>query len=386
MSQFFTAGLCIGSVSNSKKPECLRSDYFLNQCHACLGPDDDLYLVGDLVGSIQDLKFYDQLPNCRLHIVPSATENAIPNFQEEVYKQLPKHRDFTTVQSSLQVTVIRDRLWGITFSAQDVMDLELHCPLICGDAAGLWRTRRLTSGIPVINVAAEAWCGHLVSEEMLEQEFKNLMSGSYDRILYGLHFDDAHYRQQQAMLDKIRGDRSTLMNTPGMQTHQKRWGYSYRRVGVLVVNKEGEFLCVEEKRKRGKDGAYHDVRDIWNLPATTALNPTEEYHEIVARCLATKTGYHGTPTGILFLQEKLDAVDPYDMMVFVAQVDGEPTNFSHRGVHSVRWLSWEQIQLLDLAHKLRSREFMLGAIERYLKGKILPLDIATPHHNSLDKK
>lgn len=172
---------------------------------------------------------------------------------------------------------------------------------------------------------------------------------------------------------KINSDRSELFRLKTTDAHIQRWGASWFRAGILAVNDSGEYLCVEEKRAK-INGVYQDVSDIWNLPSGCS----ERHEDIVATaCREGKeeTGYTFQPSGICQIIHSSDPLNPYIMIVFVAQAIGGEHDFDHSEIKAHRWLSREQISILNNQNKLRSPGFILGAISNYESGLIMPLDI-----------
>lgn len=375
MAIFFTAGLRVGETPNPDNAWLRQS--FLEQCAQRIRHDDDLYLVGDLITGIDNLQFYDQLPDCRLHIFCGASECSIPNFEEEAYKRLHKHRNRLNVMTGVQyVNVGFTETWRIAHHSQELGGFACAMPSICGDGHSFWRARQLINGEPIINVDFEAWGGRLVTENMIYQEAHKIKSGEYATALDGAHFYDAHYQAQQNAMTRLQETTYGFLKTELMQAYIKRWGWNFIRAGVLVVNDNGEFLCVEEPRMKDKvTKQYIDVWDIWNLPAGSAKSPTESSKAAAVRRIKEETGYPIELTGLLFIKEKPDEMYPYSMPVYVGKVIGEPVNFDHQAIRSVAWKTEAEIEDLQAAEKLRSPDFMLEAIRCYTEGLILPLDV-----------
>lgn len=382
--KYFTAGLNIGETRKPSNPSYYRHTnfqwQFLQQCHGLLRPEDELFLIGNLAVSAQDLAFYDHLPPCKLRIFPGDAEAEISDFASTVHAKLSQHAADLEIITGDCYVMIAGAGWRIDYDSRKLNSFSCPMPSICGDGYGLWRVRQLLNGEPIVNVDVDAWGGQLVSEEYLYRQRENVMDGLYAHILDGAQFSDAHYREQQAALSAIDQSASALMQTEIMQAYIKRWGWNFVRAGILVANDQNEFLCVEEPRMLDKlTGEYKDVYDIWNLPSGSTKSPDEGSLAAAIRRTAEETGYPIEPLGYLFTQEKPDPKHPYVMPVYAAKVSGEPQDFDHRAIRSVRWMTRDRIEALNAEGKLRSPQFMLEAIRRYTAGEILPLETVKIH-------
>lgn len=158
-----------------------------------------------------------------------------------------------------------------------------------------------------------------------------------------------------------------------MQEHLNRWGASWFRAGVVITNGAGKYLCVEEKRAK-INGVYRDVRDIWNLPSGCA-ECNEDLRMAAVRETNEETGYDVHLNGICQMIQCFDQYNPYILIVFTAEVMGHRGDFDHNEIGSCRWFSKAEILQFEAEHKLRSPDFILGAIENYECGLIIPLEI-----------
>lgn len=176
------------------------------------------------------------------------------------------------------------------------------------------------------------------------------------------------------MRDAINADRDVIMSTPLLQTHIDRWGWSFVRAGVVVRDQFGRYLCIEDIRCR-IGGVYQTVYDVWNLPAGSAKTPLESFLQTAVREVKEETGYSVKLTGLAYIKRKLDAKSPHIMPVYTAEVVGDdtPQDFDHKEIHSLRWMTCEEIMDLKLKGKLRSPDFILEAVRRCETGEPLPL-------------
>lgn len=189
MAKFFSADLHVGEGPTPGTPTYYRwgppeafQRHFLDLCHKQISKNDDLYLIGDLVCSVQDIKFYDQLPDCRLHIVCGNKEKRIENFADETFKRLSSRRNRMEIIAETLVIETNDRIWRLIHRPEDILKYPVLLPTLCGHEHGFWRTKKLPNGEPIINVGIDAW-GNLVSEEFIELQHQGVKSGKFDRFM-----------------------------------------------------------------------------------------------------------------------------------------------------------------------------------------------------------
>lgn len=189
MAKFFSADLHVGEGPIPGTPTYYRwgppeafQRHFLDLCHQQLSEDDDLYLVGDLVCSVQDIKFYDQLPDCRLHIVCGNKENRIENFAKEAFSRLPSRRNRMEIIPETTTVEINDCTWRLVHRPEDALKYSVLLPTLCGHVHRFWSTKKLPSGEPIINVGIDIW-GNLVSEDFLKLQYRGVKSGRFNRFM-----------------------------------------------------------------------------------------------------------------------------------------------------------------------------------------------------------
>lgn len=172
---------------------------------------------------------------------------------------------------------------------------------------------------------------------------------------------------------KIATERSELFRLGCTKTHRKRWGDSWFRAGVIVVNGQNEFLLVEELRAR-INGIWRDVEDMWNIPSGSC----EEDETFIAagiREAQEELGRGVKLKGICAIKHGKHNDDPCLLIVFVAELTDEVFEFDHKEIKSQRYFSEAAIYELDAQKKLRSRELVLQAVKNYQSGLIMPLAI-----------
>lgn len=171
MAKYFTSGWCYeASTQSSKSTNEIMAGY-LRQARRILQPDDDLYFLGDLTDNITELRFYDQLPDCGLHILVGKLEAQFPQFEEEVYRRLPQHRNRTAVMSGVQFVELgpRRQTWRMAYAAEALRGFSLAMPSLCGEAYDS-ELHSCGDREPIISVRASIW-GGIVSEAQILGEY-----------------------------------------------------------------------------------------------------------------------------------------------------------------------------------------------------------------------
>lgn len=175
------------------------------------------------------------------------------------------------------------------------------------------------------------------------------------------------------MAPQIIRDRSTLFRLEVAKEHRRKWGDSWYRAGVIVVNDNGEFLLVEETRRR-VNGVWCDVRDTWNLPAGSC-EEDERFIDAAVREAHEELGRGVKLKGICALKHGQHNDDPCLLIVFLAELTNEIYAFDHQEIRSQRWFSRAAIYELARQDKLRSADLVLQSIGNCQKGLIMPLEI-----------
>ncbi len=197
MAKFFSADLHVGEKPAPGNPSYYRwgppeafQRHFLEICHQQIkNQHDELYLVGDLVTSSENLAFYDQLPDCALYIICGNKEKRIPNFTENALKFLPQHREKTKIATDAMQVEINSRVWRLIHRPEDALKYPTLLPTLCGHEHGFWRTKALPGGEPIINVGVDAWCGNLVNEQFIDLQYRGVTSGRFNRFMYQFNPD-----------------------------------------------------------------------------------------------------------------------------------------------------------------------------------------------------
>lgn len=177
----------------------------------------------------------------------------------------------------------------------------------------------------------------------------------------------------QSKSEKIISDRSELFRLEVTKTHRAKWGDSWYRAGVVVVDEEGRFLLVEERR-RCINGVWHDVEGIWNI-ASGSCEEDETFIAAAHREAHEELGRGVKLKGILAIKHGKHNDDPCLLIVFLADLTDETLEFDHKEIKSQRRFSENEIYQLASQDKLRSKDLMFQVVENYNKGFILPLEI-----------
>ncbi len=170
------------------KPTDQLKEEWLAECHRLIQPDDDLYLLGDMVSHSCSLEFLDELPDCRIHYMPGNREMKIPHFTEQVFLHAKKRRNrleiFGEHDHSVEFIEIPNfGTWRASHRPAELIGFSLSMPAFCGHVHGVWRTQIINFDSPLINVGIDAW-GRLVSEELIAHEYRAVKEGYYTSIIF----------------------------------------------------------------------------------------------------------------------------------------------------------------------------------------------------------
>lgn len=190
LSKYFSADLHIGETPSPDNPSYYRGlppvrfqRIFLEQCQKRIKPDDELYLVGDLVSKLADLSFYSRLPECKLYIICGNKEDYIPHFAEAAERMLLAHRGRLEVITGVYDVEINGQSWRVAHHPKQLLGYSVPKPSICGHVHNFWSVKKMPNGYPIVNVGVDAWGYALVSERTLEHVYQNVMSGLFDQYI-----------------------------------------------------------------------------------------------------------------------------------------------------------------------------------------------------------
>lgn len=145
-------------------------------------------------------------------------------------------------------------------------------------------------------------------------------------------------------------------------------GYPWFRVGVVVRNAEGKYLCVKERP------GWKKVSGRWNLPGGQ-VDADEDIFKAAVREVYEETGCKIRLIGVCQIGQRLDRNNPYIMVTFVGTLVDSTENFDPTETERAGWLSREEIEELDQAGEIRNHDFMVKSIRNYASGIIAPLGI-----------
>lgn len=145
-------------------------------------------------------------------------------------------------------------------------------------------------------------------------------------------------------------------------------GYPWFRVGVVVPNAEGKYLCVKERP------GWKKVSGRWNLPGGQ-VDADEDILEAAVREVYEETGCKIRLIGVCQIGQRLDRNNPYIMITFVGTLVGLSEALESTETEEISWMSRKKIEELDQAGEIRNHDFMVKSIRNYLSGIIAPLGI-----------
>lgn len=172
---------------------------------------------------------------------------------------------------------------------------------------------------------------------------------------------------------RIIADRSEFFRQRLAKVHRTRWGDSWYRAGVLIVNDQGELLLVEELRTR-RNGVWYDSHDMWNI-SSGSCKEDEQFIDAAVREAREEIGRGVRLKGVCAIKHGKHNDDPCLLIVFLAELTDEVFDFDHKEIKSQRWFSQEDVYELRRQDKLRSPDLVLQALTNYQRGIIMPLEI-----------
>lgn len=169
------------------------------------------------------------------------------------------------------------------------------------------------------------------------------------------------------IFSQIQQERSAIMKTPEMEAHIARWGFPFVRAKVLVVNRDGKFLVVEEKRAR-IEGVWRSVRDFWNFPGGSMLDPTENILYTASREVLEETKHDIVLTGFIGVEQRVLVHDPCVTLMFTGEYRGDyedETKINSKEIWRAVWLTEAEIRQLLQQGKMRSYTSNTRMLDEY---------------------
>ncbi len=192
--KYFTADWHIGERTTNDtlsfprpRPTWVMAKEWMAQCNDTLKLYDELYILGDLAITLEDLDFYRELPPSHVFIICGDKETDNENFSYADFREKVTGKGFISGTVNLCTKIenieIGGRDWRIAHKPEDLMSLKSyarHTPALCGHVHGIWRTQCMPNGMPIVNVGIDAW-GGLVSQDYIEHQYTAIVNGFYDR-------------------------------------------------------------------------------------------------------------------------------------------------------------------------------------------------------------
>jgi ADP-ribose pyrophosphatase YjhB (NUDIX family) len=137
-----------------------------------------------------------------------------------------------------------------------------------------------------------------------------------------------------------------------------------------IIEKDGKFLLVKEKKESAKDK--------WNHPAGW-IDLEEDTIDAVKREVKEETGFDFEPKNILgvyvLVKQELKDLHHAIKIIFTGSINGEQGKYMLDEISETRWFSPEEIEAMNL-NTLRDKDIKT-MIKDYLAGKKYPLEIIT---------
>lgn len=157
------------------RPTAVMVQEWLRDCHEKIAEQDTLYMLGDMIISDEYVSVLAQLPNCRKVLIRGD--------KEQKFNDVYLGGELMAAGCEFMADVLWKTIGGNTYcmlhKPEDALSREEKMSFLCGHVHGAWRTTRLPSGFPIINVGIDAW-GGLVSEEMIIHQYNCVTKGYYD--------------------------------------------------------------------------------------------------------------------------------------------------------------------------------------------------------------
>jgi calcineurin-like phosphoesterase family protein len=177
---YLTADWHIGEASTPNthsflrpRPTAVMVPEWLQMCHDKLTPDDTLVFLGDTGITLTDVDVLGHLPPCRKILILGDKETNSKYFTTRtLVRRVSALHMFDDVFES-RVMLIAGREWYLAHKPSDCVKrctTEAVMPALCGHVHGIWRSQKMPTGQPIINVGIDAW-GGLVSETFIAHQY-----------------------------------------------------------------------------------------------------------------------------------------------------------------------------------------------------------------------
>lgn len=137
-----------------------------------------------------------------------------------------------------------------------------------------------------------------------------------------------------------------------------------------IIEKDGKFLLVKEKKELAKDK--------WNHPAGW-IDLEENIIDAVKREVKEETGFDFEPKNILgiyvLVKQELDDLHHAIKIIFTGNINEKQGKYMPDEISETKWFSPEEIEAMD-SNTLRDKDIKT-MIKDYLAGKNYPLNLLT---------
>lgn len=141
-------------------------------------------------------------------------------------------------------------------------------------------------------------------------------------------------------------------------------------VVAAIIEKDGRFLLVKEKKATAKDK--------WSHPAGW-IDLEENLIDAVKREAKEETGFDFTPKNILgvyvLVKQEMNELHHAIKIVFTGDISEKQEDYLDDEISETKWFMPEEIESMDL-NTLRDKDIKT-MIKDYLAGKKYPLDLLT---------
>jgi len=158
------------------RPTELMVAEWMKQCREMVQGADILFFLGDVGITLDDLAVCRFLPDCHKILILGDKEYSNKNFDKATFLAENKRLGIFDTVVENTIVDIAGREYFLSHKPTDCLEQPL--PALCGHIHGIWRSARMPTGQPIINVGIDAW-GGLVTEDFVEHQY-NAITKFYD--------------------------------------------------------------------------------------------------------------------------------------------------------------------------------------------------------------
>lgn len=136
-------------------------------------------------------------------------------------------------------------------------------------------------------------------------------------------------------------------------------------IGVIIKNKNGDILLVQEKRNK----YYENAKDVWGLPAGK-VEWTESIEQGLRREMREELNMEIKPIGLIGVYQYLRQDSQCIGLAFLVEFMGNENNIKHNTeeVQNIQWLSIDKILNSDIQFRYGVKE----TLKDYKDNIVLP--------------